>query len=644
MVAEIQKKFFDLDQNIFEILNVLKSIHSSKVIFIFPVDSVIFTGVVNLKIIDKYAKEHKIPLILVTEDSYGFKLAQKAGIVAVQKMSQITPDLWTVAERRAIVGSGDYSEDEHHSENLNNLEQNILEDNKRSFQDQNQLVNELPEQSSTEEVVEIESPVLSKYAKQKTVSGIEFFVGEDVKKNLSNSDIIEDMERTPTASLSKNMIGMDMGKIITKNSSKKRFNLNNLYKIGKSGTDLTESDSLALQKRKKKLVIAVVIFLLVIGATVFLISTSVTAEISLSFRAQSVDSSFTLLATNESEDTELNQDGVIQTQLFSYTANDVSISRTFAISRTSTVGEKAKGVITFYNLTESQLSIPVGTQITSTVGQKKYVVLQDVIIPAVEENPIGEKVPESIDNVPIEALSVGAEFNLSATSGDDKFIIQIAGFDDAIKANGRIFSNISGGSSREAYIVLQEDIDKAKEIVSQEVRKVLEDTLRTLIPRSQVEVVDSIKFGDIEFSTSPQVGEESVDQQFSLTTNISGEISSIDSDALTNASNLFFQANLDGESNEFELLSKDFVPSILKSTKSDTGIVFDIGFTGVVGVGLPPARIFELVKGKHLEEARRTLSELENIDRFSIQFKPGFIPEFLKIVPADQQRVLIRVN
>ncbi|MDD3487143.1 MAG: hypothetical protein PHF35_02055 [Candidatus Moranbacteria bacterium] len=77
--------YIDIDEEITSIIDRVKKTQAREIILIAPKNALILQGIVNLRLLKKEADRQKKQLLIVTQDKFGKKLIEKAGILAQTK-------------------------------------------------------------------------------------------------------------------------------------------------------------------------------------------------------------------------------------------------------------------------------------------------------------------------------------------------------------------------------------------------------------------------------------------------------------------------------------------------------------------------------------------------------------------------------
>ncbi len=152
-------------------------------------------------------------------------------------------------------------------------------------------------------------------------------------------------------------------------------------------------------------------------------------------------------------------------------------SREFEATGEKQLEEKARGFITIYNEYSSSPQVLVATTRFESAEGKVFRILENVTVPGAE---IEEgKIVASGLKVEVVADQPGADYNI----GPAKFTIP--GFKGSPKYAGfygESKSAMSGGSTERVKIATQEDIDRAEEILIEEIRQEAEQSFQEQIP------------------------------------------------------------------------------------------------------------------------------------------------------------------
>src|SRR5437879_4032975 len=92
------KIFVDVNDEINFVVEKILASERERVILVVPQNAIIISSLVSMKILAKQLAKSKKQLILVTEDAFGLSLAERSGLVAINKVSNIAPEMWEAAQ------------------------------------------------------------------------------------------------------------------------------------------------------------------------------------------------------------------------------------------------------------------------------------------------------------------------------------------------------------------------------------------------------------------------------------------------------------------------------------------------------------------------------------------------------------------
>jgi hypothetical protein len=670
-----EKIFVDPKEEINFVLERANKSEKEKLIFVIPQNSIILSSPVSINILFKEISKSKKTALIVTEDGYGQMIAEKAGFVVAQKVSQVTAQNWDLAltNKLRYLDSQERKKKELLS-NIGLIEQPIMEENKVTEDEVVEIVHKAPpieivqvedtpiveepieaepEQVESEEVVGIfqkprkESKVIELGALKIASGGdIRTFLNSsqgdkiqvDLNTNSNMTDIPDRKVRTVVGSTS--FAGKDFTKHVQNEGTNGGF-LSKLFGTKRTPEDGSPEALLKKkQKRKKLLIISsiVVLILLLGGGYLFAFQLS-SVDLNLTFKKEDVSASADILLNPNATEVSYSPVVIPAKEL---RQEGLTISKSGEATGTAKKGVKATGFVTIYNITASKATLPVGTVLTNAASDLKYVTKKEVVIDA--GNPGGAFIQ---DNVPVEAQEVGEEYNIK--SGTESTRLKIAGYEeDYPKIYAGVFNEVTGGSSEEITTPSQDNYDKLKETLLTEIEAQGASKVRLLIPTGYTLVQESIKFTETKASALPAVGEKADDGKFTLS--LEGYVTAY---AVSNEDLKSVAAKVlsEGKSNNSDsaeegdvVVDKIDLPQITKITEGDQGLTITIATQASVGVRPSDDVIKQAIAGKNFSEAQQYLDSVESIDTYRISFTPSFVPEALRIIPSDMTRITIKVK
>lgn len=177
-------------------------------------------------------------------------------------------------------------------------------------------------------------------------------------------------------------------------------------------------------------------------------------------------------------------------------------SREFLATGEKELNKRASGFITIYNEFSSKPQpLVVRTRFESPNG-KVFRITEGVTVPGAKIED-GEIIPSTI-KVRVVADQPGADYNISST---DFTIPGFKGTSKFVGFYGKSEESMTGGIIGKARVVLSEDIEKAEEILAEELKKEIQTALKEQIPSDLVIIEESLKEEIVKVSSTADKGE-----------------------------------------------------------------------------------------------------------------------------------------
>lgn len=295
------------------------------------------------------------------------------------------------------------------------------------------------------------------------------------------------------------------------------------------------------------------------------------------------------------------------------------------------LNEKARGIITVYNAySSSPQALVETTRFLSTDG-KIFRLTKTVTIPGakIEE---GKIVPSSID-VEAEADLPGSLYNIGPS---DFSIPGLKGTPKYTTFFGKSKAAMSGGSTEKVKIITQEDFDKAKDKIWNDLQSKINQEIASQIP-SQFKLLD--KAMQVQISeTKSTVAVGSPADNFTLTIKATGKGLIFSEDDISK----MVQAKLSSQaSDNKELVSQmNFEYSDIKADFDKGSLGFKVQGSQDVVWKVNTDDIKKLIAGKSENEVRQILSQRPEIK----EAKFSLWPFWLKTIPSQHDKIKITVD
>ncbi len=665
-VVQPEKIFIEIDDEITFIAEKVRSSLSDRVILVVPENSILLSSLVSMRLLAKEIVSSAKPCIIITKDSVGLSLSEKANLVTVENPGDVNDEVW----ERAITSLEKAQREKQLRKNelLEKRHVAKVEQSEEEVKRVEEIVNQ-KERENINEVTVVESKVISEEKRMEqiekkrpkrlapklhTISDRFFAAGGDVTdfseakgevvideirsegKNITNEIYNETKEEVIKEDIV-DLTNKEEGVMHSDTSKKSIPILSNIlvfFKTLKLPNIKLGNFSFNKSKLNLKLMIPIgVVLFLVIGTilctTVFASATikvslkelelSASQEVSGTLNTSQVDP-VTLNIPIENLQMDLNESKSVETT----TEKDVGVT-------------KATGKVNFYNRTATPIVLPSGTKITIKVGNTNYSYLttSSANIPSANQAPPfswGEK-----REVPVIAENAGTSSNLA---NQGSAIISVNGYaTTSVLAIMDAGTSFSGGTSKKTKIVSKADVDKLK--------KELTDSLKL---RAKNEI--TTKFGDNYLLLTTEPDFKVVSEKPSVA--VGGEATSVDYEMVAQATlkgiskvNLTAASKLLAEKKTSELGEIDIKNSTsnyeLKGYVNETATIL-LTVNAKYYIKLNETDLRAKIGDKTMLEAKKILSEINNLVVDDLTIYPVFIPEFLKKVPNSKEKVTFVVT
>lgn len=693
-MSSSDKIFVDLNEDIVFILEKIRNSASDRVILMVPSSANIASSLISMKILARQITKIPKLIAIVTDDTYALKQAEKANIMAVSEVSQIDAEVWDKAkimkeeitnqqerikrqllEKRSekevdgksykivddeeIVAqpqakaeedvprvrksripakeiniggmmfytAGDIVDNE---ELLNTvLPKNVAIDNE-NIEDENNVdldqfvdtddVSEEPELESEEEieeeVVPVVAPPVQKSQKDYSNGSENKIKSRDVKKD---SPLVgKNLANAYAASLPKRRAG----------ASNNAAPNQTIESIKTTVSDLSQKFLSSDGDSKKKILLGAGGLILAFFVISYLFMTSVTVRVTL--KKDTVSVAQTVKADSASQQINVSA-ATIPAQV--RTADDDS-SESANATGTGTKGDKAQGQITLYNFKMTPQTIKAGTIVTIQPSGLKYALNNAATIPAAVM--VGPAVTPGVsEDLPITATSHGSNYNSDANKS-----FSIEGYSyDSNGMTGKNFTPIAGGTSVQTTVVSQDDIDSVKEIITKRVESTVVSKLQSLAGVDEMMLPNSMKVEIVKESTTKKVGDEAEKFDMSIQAKASAYFVK-KSDVENLAKELAKQKQEIAGDSEINIAQ---FPKIENVVVENNVATFSITTEASARAKITQETIREEIEGKSMGEAESYFKDQADIESYDLSYSPGYIPGFLRRVPAGD-KLTIRIS
>lgn len=389
-----------------------------------------------------------------------------------------------------------------------------------------------------------------------------------------------------------------------------------------SSTSNSAKDQFKLHGKKKVVFYLSAIFgvpiLLIIIAVYFFIDNSVLYNVTLSYKYQNL---------SLERQIQIKTDSPSNFQIIQLSTEDgVTVSN--PTTGQKIVGEKASGYISVFNSTAEIKVIPKGTEvvcISSSCNGLVYIADSDLNL-----GP-----GSSAGDLKIVASDIGENYNVNVNAGRFK----IGNFDPNLEIIAANVRPIAGGTPKKTVNIVSSDDLKALE---EKALNYLKGTILLKITTDPNNVnkylfsENSLKMEKISVQ-GDQEGQEA--DVVNLTVRAKGTIDAIPKDSINN---IVDEMKASMAPDGYYLDEKTFKYNLsVASTNND--FIITITASGIGRVNLNIDELKSKLANQSLNEAENIIKSIPNIHGFSVSYTPDYIPEFLRKVPSNPNKIQIRL-
>ncbi|MBN1915650.1 hypothetical protein JW796_01475 [Candidatus Dojkabacteria bacterium] len=655
------KVFVDLDEEIILAVEKVLKAEGNQIILVVPESAMLVGSLVSLKLLSRQIYKNNKMIVLVTEDETGLELSKKAGLVSVEKVSDVNGETW----KKALVLREKFKEDRE------KLKKKLLSKREEGEEveieegetiEKEEIVEKKEEPQSTEEEKGEEyfqgmpeKPRIG--GKLVHIAGFSLYAGGDIEENSDNlnrnetpetevkneavdreredvkreeknkatphpvavpspvkAEEISGKEQKPQTKSSASFIGRDLTSVADLDQKRRR-------RVGEEGGGILDKIKTFFIKgnvRQKQYLLLGSVALIIVFLLGYFVFPRVTIEITLAEAEVPVNEDIRASLTETTADLEG----------YTIPAKKVELPKSSSKSTPTTgkgeIGDKAEGVVNFLNNTESDINIPAGTILTMTSNSSlKYKTKSQAIA-------VGVSGGVGISNdVQVVAENFGDKYNTNGTK-----VYSVAGYNlDDLKAQS--FTNIAGGTTEEVKEVSQRDFDDLRNALVEEIQSGLLSELEALVGENQVKLDGTAKFADPKVTPSHKVGDDT--DNLDMTVEIIGSLFIVNERDLTDMANhLVRQKNkLEGEF-EIEDMSKLQVGT---ATVNGDVASFNLRLQGSIKANINEQLVKDQIKGKGFLEAVSIVKSLPDVKQTSFDYSPVWMP--IKRIPTNDSRIKV---
>ncbi len=285
-------------------------------------------------------------------------------------------------------------------------------------------------------------------------------------------------------------------------------------------------------------------------------------------------------------------------------------------------GTKAKGTLTLTNciFDGQSYTIPAGTGFSTSDGLT-FTTNRDI------------NLPPAVYAGPENCVSPGQDIGVTAIEGGEKFNIKAQGYtapeayqtgNGSIQAEG---SKMSGGTTKIVKFVSQNDIEAAKQAVTDDVEPKAKEELNAQFSSDQAYALgETFEAGDAEVTSVPKVGEEVKDgNQAKVTVKIKYTQTGIKKEFLTKLIEAAAEGSVDSSTQVIQNTGLDEAEITITDEPSDSETRIRMLSTVVAGPQLDETSIKESVAGEKKARTREIIQQRPGITGVEVNYSPFWV-------------------
>ncbi len=633
------KIFIDADEDIVFVIDKVISELGTRALLIVPKHALLTSSLINLNLLSRKVAEAGKNIILISSSELVLKKGKSVGIVAYEKVENITEESWQLSgdilaqiknQRQKVKDTLIKQRTPKYSELVE------PESEPKQIPDMTENVNPSISESIVYPDIHSESPTISVEPKMISLGKFNILPGSDIStfeepRGTSNTSLTKTLTdetksfsglnpNTKKKTIGFNFIGRDVGKLFSESKS----HVGQMRRSqGNAFTTSTRSSGLGKLLR-------IIIFLIILSLILlFLGSKYAHVSVTIVPKAQTANVTERAVALGSLSEVKLDAKSIpLRSVVFSQSSSD-----TAPTTGESKIGTKATGVIDITNKTSQAITLQKGIIISPLSSSLKFQLTQTITIPA----RFSELTFSTYQNAPIEAMEVGEEYNIGSTD------VQIEGYKSNTELSGRIYKKLTGGTSQIIKVVSQSDIDNLKKQIRARLEESLKQQELTKINSNDIIIKESAVFKEIAFETTQKVGTQANSFDISkLEYEYSVKIISRE-DLEKLADGLFAQSHANSITKEM-LEATSATAEEIKYIGEQNKVEFIVKESASITPEFNQSLLKDTIRLKKIADAISDLEKIEEISSANINYSPFFIPTQWRKVPANDAKIEITIK
>jgi len=604
------------------------------------------------------------PCIIITKDSVGLSLSEKANLVTVENPGDVNDEVW----ERAITSLEKAQREKQLRKNelLEKRHVAKVEQSEEEVKRVEEIVNQ-KERENINEVTVVESKVISEEKRMEqiekkrpkrlapklhNISDRFFAAGGDVTDfSEAKGEVVMDEIRAEGKNITNEIYNETKEEVIKEDIidlTKKEEGLGNTDTSKKSIPILSsvlvffktlklpniKLGNLSLNKSKLnlKVIIPIGIVLFLIIGTILCTTVFASATVKVSLKELELSASQEVSGT-------LNTSQVDPVTLNIPIENlqmDLNESKSVETTTEKEVGvTKATGKVTMFNKTDTPITVNSGTKVSIKVGSTTYTYLTTALVTVPSANQVSGTWGSR--EVAVSAENAGTSSNLA---NQNTTVMSVTGYaSTSLVAIMNTGTSFSGGTSKKTKIVSKADIDKLKKDLTDSLKLRAKDEITTKFSDNYLLLTTDPEFKVISEKPSVAIGGEatSVDYEMVAQATLKG----ISKANLTAASKLLAEKKV-SELGEIDIKNSTSNYELKGYVNGTATILLTVN--AKYYIKLKESELKQKIADKNMLDAKKILSETNNLTVDELTIYPTFIPEFLKKIPSSKDKVTFVVT
>jgi hypothetical protein len=300
----------------------------------------------------------------------------------------------------------------------------------------------------------------------------------------------------------------------------------------------------------------------------------------------------------------------------------------FAATGTKDVGEKAKGIVKLSKQSLSSVTVPAGTQLTTTGGLVFTTNSTATLAAATSDPSCFPSFCPQTTNVDVTAAGSGTKYN--AASGS------LSGAPAGVSAS--FTAATSGGTDKTVTVVTQDDIQKATEQLKQNDVNTIKSDLSAKLGKDVVVISSTFKADQATPVSLPAVDQEvAAGVKPKLTSDVTYSLSGIGKSDINTYLDAYYAKQLEGLKDQRVYDNGAGGVTFTNVNAVETGFTANIVATAKIGPKIEDSAVQAMAKGKRYGEIQSSIESISGVDNVDIKFWPFWV----HAAPNDVKKITV---